>query len=174
VVMDLREFVPVDWRATGRRRRAEALAVRRCASESSRSARLDDELDGTDFATPSSVLHRKILVPPSPAPTLPPANRRRTHGEPQTHARRSDSQPGAFSWQSLRVQAPDDHPLNHGDLESTAAIPPTETAIPRQPLPQDFPQRHRLQAAELLAAHEDVHRGSHDGGSLEDVRRFLR
>jgi hypothetical protein len=136
VVMDLREFVPVDWRATGRRRRAEALAVRRCASESSRSARLDDELDGTDFATPSSVLHRKILVPPSPAPTLPPANRRRTHGEPQTHARRSDSQPGAFSWQSLRVQAPDDHPLNPGYWESTAAINPEGNRSPANSSPK--------------------------------------
>ncbi len=46
----------------------------------------------------------------------------------------------------------DSRPLNPGYWESTAAIPPTETAIPRQFHPQDFPQRHRLQASELLVA----------------------
>jgi len=66
------------------------------------------------------------------------------------HARRFRANPGRFSGNPFEYTPPDDHPLNHGDYENTAAINPRKTASPRQLLPQDFPQRHRLQAANLL------------------------
>ena len=45
---------------------------------------------------------------------------------------------------------PDDHFLDPGDYENTPAINPRKPAIPCRVLPQDFPQRHRLRAANLL------------------------
>ena len=82
--------------------------------------------------------------------------------------------PGRSSGNPFEYTPPDDHPLNPGYWESTAAIPPTETAIPRQLPPPRLPATTSASGSESSRAHEDVHRGSHDGGSHDDVRCFIR
>jgi hypothetical protein len=119
---------------------------------------LPDRPDSTMNSTGRTLLpHQVCSIGKSSSRPLPPRRcLRPTRGEHTANPRRTlvvpVANPGRSSGNPFEYTPPDDHPLNHGDLESTAAIPPTETAIPRQPLPQDFPQRHRLQAAELLAA----------------------
>ena len=58
--------------------------------------------------------------------------------------------PGRSSGNPFDYTPQDDHPLNPGYWESTAAINRRKPAIPRQLHPQNFPQRHRATAANLL------------------------
>ena len=72
---------------------------------------------------------------------------------------------------------PDDHPLNHGYWESTAAVDPEGNRNSPPTSPPRLPATASDSGGSIDSRPQPSAAGpwgSHDGGSLEDVRRFLR